>query len=101
MPKRPGRGAQREGATAVETVLQEKRTATQSESSSAQLDFDPIASRDLEQLELADGFLRQVWEALVPVAQRSVVATGCVLEVVSMKSDLLAERRRIESDVGL
>lgn len=85
----------------VTTALQGERTTEPPDSASPESDFDPVVSRDLEQLAVADCLLRQIWEALEPVAHRSVVATGCVLEVVAMQSDLLAERRRLERRVGL
>lgn len=63
--------------------------------------FDPVASRDLEQIEVADGHLRQAWKDLTPVARRSVVAAGCILEIAAMQADLQREQRRIEAEAGL
>ena len=63
--------------------------------------FDPIASRDLDLLAAADGHLRLAWKALTPVARRSVVAAGCILEIGAMLGDLASERRRLEESVGI
>ena len=79
----------------VTTALQEDRTTEPPDSASSER-FDPIASRDLELLERADGHLRQAWKDLTRPARRSAVATGCILELACMLADLHGERRKIE-----
>lgn len=83
----------------MNTALQAKPNANPEESSS--LDFDPIASRDLDLIAATDGRLRQAWRGLTPVARRSVVAAGCILEIAAMLGDLASERRLIEGENGL
>ena len=64
-------------------------------------EFDPIVSRNLDLLAAADGHLRQAWRALTPVAHRSVVASGCILEIGAMLGDLASERRQLEEAAGI